>query len=463
MRVYSRPQTAWISLLGLACAIVAANGCSRTKHRLHADHDAYSAIAERNVDPRWCVPNCNIEMDPRSRYFDPYDPDHSPMPLDDPASHQYLHLVDGKKGWKHWHDNGDRPDLENPPWYMALADYVELAEDGSVKLDIETALKLAYMHSPAHQSQLETLYLSSLDVTEERFNLDTRFFGGYDTRYANTGTLAPPGLRTGAARRAGSDQITVGEAPALRLERNFATAGELAVDFANSFVVEFTGGNANLAASLASFTFTQPLLRNAGRDVFLHNLTLRERALLANLRAYSHYRQGLYTQVAIGDLGVEGPQRRGADTNITGFSGQGGVGGYIGLLEQLQRKRNAEANLVLQERSLARLEAFEEIGVINLVQVDRLRQSVQGSRAALLGIDNAYELALDNYKLGTLGLPPDLPIELDDSLIRQFQLVAPEATSIEDSVVELQVVSASCRTVWATCEPMSTWRRFVKF
>ena len=86
-------------------------------------------------------------------------------------------------------------DLENPAWREALAEYVEIGEDGSVKLNVDSALKLAYVHSPSHQTQLETLYLSALDVTAERFRLDTQFFGGYDARYAHNGSLIPAGLR----------------------------------------------------------------------------------------------------------------------------------------------------------------------------------------------------------------------------------------------------------------------------
>ena len=41
-------------------------------------------------------------------------------------------------------------------------------------------------------------------------------------------------------------------------------------------------------------------------------------------------------------------------------------------------------------------------------------------------------------KTGTLGLPPDLPIDLDDELIRQFQLVDPEATALQGRVSDLQ-------------------------
>jgi len=413
-----------MSLLLLACAALAVNGCSRTRYRLQADREAYDAIAEKNVDPRWWVADYSIEMDPRSRYFDPYDPDRPPMPADDPASHQYIHCVDGMKGWKHWHDNGDRMELENPAWREALGDYVELGEDGAVKLDVDSALTLAYVHAPTHQDQLETLYLSSLDVSRERFRLDTQFFGGHNDTYDHRGRLL-------------GESNTLAVDTDAQFNRRFATAGELLVGFANSFVFEFTGGDTNFTSSFVNFSLVQPLLRGAGRDIALEQLTNAERALLANVRAYCQYRQGFYTQVAIGDLGVNGPRRGGGSTVIRAF-GAGGVGGYIGLLQRLQEMRNAEDNLVLQEQALARLEAYLDMGAIRLEQVDQLRQSVEAQRAGLLLIHNNFEDRVDNYKTNTLGLPPDLPIELDDGMIRQFQLIAPEATALGDSIVELQ-------------------------
>ena len=83
-------------------ALMLLSGCSRTEHRINADREAYCTIAERNNDPRWAAANVGIDLNPHSRYFDPYNPDCSPMPVDDPASHQYMMCVDGKKGWKHW-------------------------------------------------------------------------------------------------------------------------------------------------------------------------------------------------------------------------------------------------------------------------------------------------------------------------------------------------------------------------
>ena len=434
-------------LVLLAFFLLAASGCSRTTYRLQADREAYDVIGERNNDPRWTIPEHRIEMDPRSRYFDDQDPDNSPMPLDDPESHKYMHAVNGIKGWEEWHDNGDRVGYENLGWRDQLAEYVNISEDGSIQLDIDSALKLAYIHSPSHQQQLETLYLSSLDVTTERFRLDTQYFGGYDAVYSHNGSLIPAGLgydsvtggfvSTSPGQGLETNRLTLGQPAALQARRRLATAGEMVVGFANSFVFEFTGGDGNLAASLANFSLVQPLLRGAGKDIALEQLTNRERTLLANVRAYKRYRQGLYTQVAIGELGVSGLQRGGSSTSFSGSTGSG-TGGYIGLLQQLQRIRNIEDNLNLKYRIVAQLEALLEVGVINLGQVDEFRLSVQRERSNLLQNRNSLALSLDFYKTNTLGLPPDLSIELDDSLIQQFEMFTRGANAIQDTIFLLQ-------------------------
>ncbi len=168
---------------------------------------------------------------------------------------------------------------------------------------------------------------------------------------------------------------------------------------------------------------------------------LAETHLRRNLDAFRRYRQGFYTWAAMGDLGVSELADSGGFDSCFGASfpagGAGQVGGFIGLLQQLQQIRNAEDNLSLQEWALARLEAYLNMGAMSLAQVDQFRQSIERERARLLEIHNVFELSLDTYKTDTLGLPPDLPIELDDSLIRQFQLAAPEATVIEESIHRL--------------------------
>ena len=67
----------------LLSVVVGAVGCHREHYRRQADRDAYRLIEEKVNDPRWALPRVDISVDPRSRMFDPFDPDHEPMPVDD--------------------------------------------------------------------------------------------------------------------------------------------------------------------------------------------------------------------------------------------------------------------------------------------------------------------------------------------------------------------------------------------
>ena len=168
-----------LSLLLLG-SLWAAPGCSLTKYRLDADHDAYSLEHEsslRLVHPPSA--DYSISPDPRSRMFDPFDPDHEPLPPDDPASHELMHYIDGKHGYKKWHKNGDTPYVENPNWMSFLC----YDEEGCIVLASDDAVRVALLHSREYQDQLEELYLSALDVSFERDRFDTQFFAGYLVQY----------------------------------------------------------------------------------------------------------------------------------------------------------------------------------------------------------------------------------------------------------------------------------------
>ena len=450
-------------------------GCNRAYYREQADQEVCDVIAEKSHDERWALPGFSIEMDPRSRYYDPYDRDRPPMPPDDPDSHLLMHHIDDKDGYSHWHDNGDIEELENPGWREWLPDYVERTEHGQYRLRLEDAIRLAQIHLPSYQQQFETLYLSALDVSTERFRFDVQFFGSNDTTYAHQGTIGRGGdgrtFLRGETNRLDTDTD-------VSFRRRFATGGELLAGFANSLVWNFAGPDRSTAFSIIDFSLVQPLLRAGGRAVALEQLTIAERTLLANLRAFQFYRQGFYTQMAIGDRGgASGPRRRGGflgGTGLTGFTGTGSggfggvgaatgfggsgfgvggggtggagggtlgagggagnVGGFIGLLQQLQQFRNRQDNLNLQLRTLALLEANQEAGLIGVDQVLQFYQSIETERANLLQAQNALENAIENFNTSNLGMPPDLPIELDDSLIRPFQFLDPRMSAVESAI-----------------------------
>jgi outer membrane protein TolC len=448
-------------------------GCSRNHYHTAADNEAYGLLREKSDDPRWALGQYSVYMDPRSRFREIYNEDRPPMPPDDAASHRFMHYVDGKHGYRHWHKYGDRPELENPWWREQMGEYAELTSDGRVKLSLDSALQIALINSPSYQQQLEALYLSALDVSTERFRFDVQFlqaFSGSDTTFSHLGRKRAPPF--------GSD--TLSHNTDLRLRRQFATAGELLVGFANSTVWQFAGPDRHTTLSILNFSIVQPLLRAGGRVIALETLTIVERALLANLRAFQRYRQGFFTQVAIGDNGgITGPQRRGGffgGTGLTGFTGTGAgglggvgeatgfgrggfgggggaggaggtgvaaggagqVGGFIGLLQAVREIANRRESLNLQQGMLGYLNAQLEGGRIDRGQVDQFRQNILSDRALLIQSVNAFADTLDVYKTAVLGLPPDIEFVLDESFVRPFQFSDPELAAVQERISGVQ-------------------------
>ena len=452
--------------LVLALLAGGAAGCTRGRYYTQADREVSTLLAEKSCDPRWAVPvNYNVRQDERSRFYDTYNQIFPPMPPDDPTSHRYMHCVDGKKGWPQWHNNGDRTTLDNPEWRARIAEVVELTDAGAIKLTLESAIRLAYLNSLDWQDQLETLYLSALDVSTERFRFDVQIFGGNDTAYANRGSLNAAGPST-----------TWATATNLRARRYFATAGTMVVGVVNSVMWQFAGPDKYTNVSLVNFNFVQPLLQRAGRSIALEPLTIVERALLANLRTLQFYRQGFFLQVAFGAGTPQQLQRRGGffgGTGFTGFTGTGvggfgniggvffggngvglqvggggtggagfagggagNVGGFLGLLQARQQIRNAEQNLFAQERALALLDANLEAGLVGLDQVDQLRQSVETGRAGLLQAKTSLTNQVENYKVNVLCLPSDTAVALDETFIKPFQFISPELQKLQNDFGE---------------------------
>lgn len=469
----------WLCWLGMASVCLLPAGCSRYDHVRDADEQAYRLIAEKSNDPRWAQPDFRVELDPRSRYFDPYDHISPPMPPDDPASHKYMHIVDDKKHWKYWDQYGFRPGLENPGWECDLPEYVEINEDGEILLDLETSVRLAYIHEPDFQENVETVYLSALDVSTERFRFDTQFFGSFFAQYENQGPEAPNVVINPNSRLNPRNSFSQWDFDStLTGRRRLATAGELLVGFANSTVFELVGRNAGISTSVLNFSLVQPLLRAGGRAFALEQLTIVERALLANLRAFEQFRQGFFTDIAVGNEGIPGPRRRGGffgGTGLTGFTGQGQggfggvgaatgfgggfgggaggtgggagttgfagggagtVGGFLGLLQRMQQIRNSEQSLELQLATLEFLELSFEGNLIDRTQVDQFRQSIETERATLLQAQIGFQDALEAYLIGSLGLPPDLPVELDQEFIEPFRLISDEVLVVQEELTK---------------------------
>tara|TARA_R110002049_G_scaffold27321_3_gene94391 strand:+ start:15477 stop:18107 length:2631 start_codon:yes stop_codon:yes gene_type:complete len=369
--------------------------------------------------------------------YDPHAMDCPPMPPDDPASHRYMHCVDGKLGYPHWDKFGQIQSIESPQWLS----YLPTSDDGEIRLDLRDAIRVARTNSRVYQQNLETLYLTALDVTFERFRFDHQLFAGagfsQDERGRRRGSLSESAIDS-----------SVG------FTKLGATGGELLVGFANSLVWDSWGSDTDLFSSTIDFSLVQPLLRRGGRARVLENLTQTERSMLANVRQMNQFRQGFFVDIAVGRNSGPGPSRNGAVGQAglgliaglpSGRNGAGDAGGYLGLLQDQQQIRNQITNIAALRDSVARLEALFDANRINSrLQVDQARQALLNAQSSLLSSNAAYQSRVDAFKVD-LGLPPSLPVEIRDPFLDRFVLIDPAQTELQDSIAEILVMIGSWR------------------
>ncbi|MBN9522885.1 TolC family protein [bacterium] len=374
-------------------------GCTRSHYRNSADRETYPIVAEREtLGYGYGIGRLRLEPPPWSRLSDPFDPDRPPKPPDDPAAGVLMAHPYKFHGASHWGKDGYTDLIEPVGWEGVLAPDAA----GTVRLDQEKAVEVALLNSREYQTALESVYLTALSLTLNRFEFDVRWFGRNVTTYAHTGTSSLP-----------AESNTLTSNSNLGFARNFAAGGQLVVDFANSVVYEYTGGASGRVRSNALFTLTQPLLRNFGRAVRLEGLTQAERDVLYAVRDFARFRKQFYVSVAVQS------------------------GGYLDLLLALQTLRNSEANLRRQEETYRLYNELFRGGRASVVEVDQFYQSLQSARQDVINTRVALESAKDQFKL-VLGLPPRLPVDLDDSPLDPFILTDPNVERLRDLLEEFQ-------------------------
>ncbi len=451
--------------------LLGSSGCNRAHYRNKADAEVANLIQEKIEDA--CSENIrSIQLDPTSRMFDPFNPDRPPMPEDDRTANQYMKIINGKRNYPLWDVNGHTNTAENPIWWQ----YLPLDERGVLVLDADTSVRTAVLHNTVYQSEIETLYLSALDVSSERFFLGNQLFAGYSTSYTADGAL-----RRGAGGSSSSalnGSLSSKGPRGIGLQRQFNNGATLVAGLANSITWQFSGPDTQAATTLLDFSLIQPLLRGGGRDVIMERLTLAERTLLYNVRAYERYRTGFYMTVTVGRQAEPGPTRRGGlfgGAGLQGFTGLGGgfgtvgavqnnnqggnagfggggavpaVGGFLGLVQNQLQIRNAEENVARLRDNLARFEdslreqitiipASQDVIPTQQLQVAQARQALISSQATLLQARFNFEQSLDTFK-GTLGLPPYICVEIRDPILDQFNLISGELRERRSQVADLR-------------------------
>ena len=462
-----------LMLAGLT-GISSISGCSRQFWRTQADRDSYAAIGEKVNDAHWEIPRYEVNPDSRSRFYDPYDPDKPPLPPDDPTAHEFMHSVNGRKGYKNWHKLGVSFSLENPQWLSPYGLYPEGVDPVQahsklqlLKVSLPAAMDLASIHSREYQTSIEDLYLSALSLTAERFKLGVRYLG--------TGKSEPTVDLVGSTNASGTAKAAL--ATPFGMSQALPTGGQIAVDIANSVTWVFSGNGSQSSAPSLGYSLTQPLLFQAGRKIALESLTQSERSVLYDVRTLARFRQSLFTQITSGYLNLllqrqnilntennirlleeqlEAQQVR--DTRVPGV-----VNAALDNFQNLQIPADLQGQLSYdgnwlkwrgdlteaQERQVLSLSADVDYQSAAMELIDFKKQQttslsylqlLDSLNQSLTGLATSKRLLADqqdSFKL-TLGLPPNMTLEVDETLLKPFELISWDLINLETDLRKIQ-------------------------
>ncbi|MDQ8190680.1 TolC family protein [Roseibacillus persicicus] len=240
-----------------------------------------------------------------------------------------------------------------------------------VRLSLNQALDYAVANSREYQSEKERLYLTALTLTGEQHEFRPNLFGSTQANYT----------RQSDGEEAGTSSSALGVNQAL------ATGGSLGVTLANDLLQYFSGDPRRSATSLITLNLAQPLLRGAGRDVAVENLTQANRNVVYAIRDYTHFQNTFSVSI---------------------------VNEYFDLLRSKDVIFNEYNNYQSRKKNVEYLSARvdrERPEAVGIAEQDEL-----SARNRYISAISDYRNALDSFKV-TLGLPQTTQLRLDDAEI----------------------------------------------
>jgi outer membrane protein TolC len=242
-------------------------------------------------------------------------------------------------------------------------------------LSLTQCLDIAAENSREYQDQRETLFLSALDLTLERWRFETQFGAGLSGLINGTGSADSASLEASGG-----------------LTRVLGTGAKIVSDLGLALTRDLARGDGWDLTSNLSLSLTQPLLRGAGERIVKEPLTQAERNVVYAVRDYERFRRRFAIDAA---------------------------GRVYRLLQQADTVANEEGNYKNLQLLRERNEALAEAGRLSDIQVDQARQDELRSRNRLIEARQSLQSARDDFKV-FLGLPISVEIELDDAELSQL-------------------------------------------
>jgi outer membrane protein TolC len=318
----------------------------------------------------------------------------SPQKYKEDADKEVRQILDSK--WKPRHGttaNARIGDVEPDPNDL----YFDPNYVPSGQLSFAEAMAIATARNRDYQEQKENLYLSALDLTLLRHNFARKWFGSIDAGYE---------------RDAEDESVSIGggnKGNTVGFTQLLDDGTQISTSIATDWLRYLTGSPNESLGSVLSASINKPLLRGAGKEVVMENLTQAERNVLYQIRTFSRYRKTFAVSI---------------------------VSDYFRVLQDLDSVYNAQSNYNSLKFAYEQAKLSAEAGRINKLEADQTEQSMLGAKDNLAQSERSYQQSLDNFKI-RLAIPTDAPIELDPNALvtlSEKEITEPNF-AVEDAVV----------------------------
>jgi len=244
------------------------------------------------------------------------------------------------------------------------------------RISLARAVEVATERNRSYQRQKELLYSRALELTLERHRFARRWLATFGGDYKHD----PDGESV-----EGSGTVAVNQA--------LADGAQIGLNIAMNWMEFLTGDPRSSLATVLGASVTQPLLRGFGRKVVQENLTQAERDTFYQIRSFNRFRKTFVVSI---------------------------VTDYFGVLQALDRVENDRLNYENLLANQRRVEMMADTGRVPRFQAGEVRQSVLQSQERYNRSREAYEAALDQFKV-RLALPADADITLDGGELKALE------------------------------------------
>jgi outer membrane protein TolC len=260
------------------------------------------------------------------------------------------------------------------------------------------AVGMATRYNRDYQTQKESLYLSTLDLTLTRYNYAAQWFGTVDAFYRNT---AGDEATTMDAELGVDQQFLIGD--------GILVGAGLAVDWARFL----TGDPQTSLGSVLSASLAAPLLGSGAGKTARESLTQAERNVLYNIRSFNRYRQTFVVSI---------------------------ISDYYRVLQERNRVDIQRASYRRLVDSTNQLRMEVEVGQRPAYDLGEAEQRLLSAEQNVVSAVQRYEQTLDSFKI-RLALPTDIDVDLDPNelnILTDIGISRPDYTAEE--AIEMAMV-----------------------